>query len=291
MMSASSSRHRWVADTDGTYGYRRIHADLQRAGRPCDPQTVRVLMAECGLVACQPRPRGPRTTIPAASGALPDLVNRDFTADEPGLKLVGDITYIPTWQGWVYLATVLDCCTKKVVGYAMAEHMRTELVVDALKMAISNGHTRHGETVFHSDRGTQYMSAEFAEFTRDAGIVRSVGRTGICYDNAWAESFNATLKVERVHRTVYPTRRHAIGDTWYLTVKSPRNGRPYLRYFSPRKQGLAGPGFEAGGVGCLPCDVLFETGCLSACESGELLLDLGDASLHCDGFEGGLVGG
>ena len=79
--------------------------------------------------------------------------------------------------------------------------------------------------------------------------------------------------------------------SWYLTVKSPRNGRPYLRYFSPRKQGLAGPGFEAGGVGCLPCDVLFETGCLSACESGELLLDLGDASLHCDGFEGGLVGG
>ena len=109
------------ADSDGTYGYRRIHADLQRAGRPCDPQTVRVLMAERGLVACQPRPRGPRTTIPAASGALPDLVNRDFTADEPGLKLVGDITYIPTWQGWVYLATVLDCCTKKVVGYAMAD--------------------------------------------------------------------------------------------------------------------------------------------------------------------------
>ena len=82
-----------------------------------------------------------------------------------------------------------------------------------------------------------------------------------------------------------------LARSWYLTVKSPRNGRPYLRYFSPRKQGLAGPGFEAGGVGCLPCDVLFETGCLSACESGELLLDLGDASLHCDGFEGGLVGG
>ena len=169
-------------------------------------------MAERGLVACQPRRSGPRTTIPADAKDLPDLVNRDFTADEPGLKLVGDITYIPTWQGWVYLATVLDCCTKKVVGYAMAEHMRTELVTDALAMAISNGHIRHGETIFHSDRGTQYMSAEFAEFTRAAGIVRSVGRTGICYDNAWAESFNATLKVERVHRTVYPTRRHAIRD-------------------------------------------------------------------------------
>ena len=225
------------ADSDGTYGYRRIHADLQRAGRPCDPQTVRVLMAERGLVACQPRPRGPRTTIPAASGALPDLVNRDFTADEPGLKLVGDITYIPTWQGWVYLATVLDCCTKKVVGYAMAEHMRTELVVDALKMAIINGHTRHGETIFHSDRGTQYMSAEFAEFTRDAGIVRSVGRTGICYDNAWAESFNATLKVERVHRTVDPTRRHAIGDiARYIELRyNQRRLHSALQYRTPNE--------------------------------------------------------
>ena len=183
------------ADSDATYGYRRIHAALVRAGRPCDPQTVRAIMAERGLVACQPRRSGPRTTIPADAKDLPDLVNRDFTADEPGLKLVGDITYIPTWQGWVYLATVLDCCTKKVVGYAMAEHMRTELVTDALAMAISNGHIRSGETIFHSDRGTQYMSAEFAEFTRAAGIVRSVGRTGICYDNAWAESFNATLKV------------------------------------------------------------------------------------------------
>mgnify|MGYP003376484871 FL=1 len=127
------------ADSDATYGYRRIHAALVRACRPCDPQTVRAIMAERGLVACQPRRSGPRTTIPADAKDLPDLVNRDFTADEPGLKLVGDITYIPTWQGWVYLATVLDCCTKKVVGYAMAEHMRTELVTDALAMAISNG--------------------------------------------------------------------------------------------------------------------------------------------------------
>ncbi len=199
------------ADSDEPYGYRRIHAALARA-RPCDPQSVRAIMAERGLVACQPRGSGPRTTIPAGAADLPDLVRRDFTATEPGMKLVGDITYIATWQGWVYLATVLDCCTKKVVGYAMAGHMRTELVIDALAMAISNGHIRNGETIFHSDRGTQYISAEFAEFTHGAGIVRSVGRTGICYDNAWAESFNATLKVERVYRTVYPTRRRAIRD-------------------------------------------------------------------------------
>ncbi len=200
------------ADSDGTYGYRRVHAALARVGWHVDPQTVRAIMAERGLVACQPRRTGPVTTIAADAGDTPDLLGRDFTATEPGCRLVGDITYVPTWQGWVYLATALDCFSKKVVGYAMAEHMRTELVTDALAMAKRNGHTRPGITIFHSDRGTQYTSAAFADFTATAGITRSVGRTGICFDNAWAESFNATLKVERVHRTVYPTRAHAIRD-------------------------------------------------------------------------------
>lgn len=208
------------ADSDATYGYRRIHAALTRAGRYCDPQTVRAIMAERGLVACQPRRKGPVTTISSDAGDLPDLLERDFTADTPGCKLVGDITYIPTWQGWVYLATVLDCYSKKVVGYAMADHMRTELVTDALAMAARNGHIRPGVTIFHSDRGTQYTSDAFARFTAAAGVTRSVGRTGICYDNAWAESFNATLKVERVHRTIYPTREHAIRDiTRYIEVR------------------------------------------------------------------------
>ena len=199
-------------DSDGTYGYRRIHAALARAGRHVDPHTVRSIMAGRGLVACQPRRKGPTTTISSDAGDIPDLLQRDFTAVQPACKLVGDITYIPTWQGWVYLATVLDCFSKKVVGYAMAEHMRTELVTDALAMAERNGHIRPGVTIFHSDRGTQYTSAAFAEFTGRAGITRSVGRTGICYDNAWAESFNASVKVERVHRTVYPSRGQAIRD-------------------------------------------------------------------------------
>ena len=106
------------------------------------------------------------------------------------------------------------------VWFGAADHMRTSLVTAALAMALRNGHTQHGKTIFHSDRGTQYMSTEFAAFTQKAGIVRSVGRTGICYDNAWAESFNATLKVERVHRTAYPTRRHAIRDiTRYIELR------------------------------------------------------------------------
>ncbi len=200
------------ADSDGTYGHRRIHAALARMGRPCDPQTVRSIMAERALVPCQPRRKRPVTTIASDAGTKPDLLRRDFTATAPATKLVGDITYIDTWQGWVYLATVLDCFSKKVVGYAMAEHMRTDLVTDALAMAARNGHIRSGTTIFHSDRGTQYTSEAFANYTRKLGIIRSVGRTGICYDNAWAESFNATLKVERVYRTAYPTREHAIKD-------------------------------------------------------------------------------
>ena len=119
-------------DSDGTYGYRRIHAELRRAGQQVDPQTVRSIMAERGLVACQPRRKGPVTTISSDAGTIPDLLHRDFSATEPGTKLVGDITYIHTWQGWVYLATVLDCFSKKAVGYAMAEHMRTDLIVQAL---------------------------------------------------------------------------------------------------------------------------------------------------------------
>jgi transposase InsO family protein len=110
------------------------------------------------------------------------------------------------------LATVLDCFSKKVVGYAMAEHMRTELVADALRMAARTVPFRSGVTIFHSDRGCQYLSAEFAAVAEELGVRRSVGRTGVCYDNAWAESFNGTLKNERVNRTEYPTREHARKD-------------------------------------------------------------------------------
>ena len=206
--------------SDGTYGYRRVHAQLARWGTDADPETIRSIMRELGLVACQPRPFRPVTTIAGDAHALPDLLRGDFDADRPGVKLVGDITYIRTAEGWLYLATVLDCFSKKVVGYAMAEHMRTTLVVDALKRAASNVGIVNDDTVFHSDRGTQYLSAEFAAATTELKIRRSVGRTGICYDNAWAESFNGTLKNERVHRTKYLTREQAEKDiTHYIELR------------------------------------------------------------------------
>jgi transposase InsO family protein len=198
-------------DSDGTYGYRRITEQLARWGVVAGAELVRRLMRALGLVACQPRPWRPSTTRQGAAGPIPDLVNRDFTAAAPGEKMVGDITYIPTWEGWVYLATVIDCATRKVIGWAMDDNYRTPLITSAIEMAARNLLLPEG-AVFHSDRGSNYTSGEFAAALTRLGIRQSVGRTGICYDNALAESFNAALKVERVHRTVYPTRKKARED-------------------------------------------------------------------------------
>ena len=188
-------------------------AALLAAGQHVDPGTVKAIMAAQGLVAAQPRRSGPKTTIPARDLAqVPDLVQRDFTATEPGVKLVGDITYIRTWEGWVYLAVVLDCYSKKVLGWAMADHMRADLVIEAMAMAARNGHVRYGVSIFHSDRGSQYTSEAYRVFCYSRGITRSMGRTGVCWDNAYAESWNGTLKNERVNRRVYPTREKAIQD-------------------------------------------------------------------------------
>lgn len=224
-------------DSDGTYGYRRVHAHLSRVGHVADPETIRLLMRSLGLVACQPRPRRPTTTVAGDASSTPDLVNRDFTSDTPATKLVGDITYIRTWEGWLYLATVLDCHTKQVVGYAMADHLRTSLVIDALAMAARNITIRPGITIFHSDRGCQYTSQEFADITGKLQIRRSLGRTGTCYDNAWAESFNGTLKNERVHRTVYPTRKHArIDISRYIELRyNQKRLHSALGYITPNE--------------------------------------------------------
>jgi putative transposase len=193
------------------YGYRRLHAVLARGGERCGPELVRRLMRELGLEPCQPRPWRRSLTEQGQAGPIPDLVNRDFTAAEPGQKMVGDITYIPTWEGWVYLATVIDCATRKIIGWAMDDNYKTPLITEAVKMAARNVCLPE-DAVFHSDRGSNYTSAEFAGELEKLGIRQSVGRTGICYDNALAESVNGTLKVELVHRTSYPTREKARKD-------------------------------------------------------------------------------
>jgi len=142
--------------SDQTYGYRRVHAQLVRQGEQVSPELVRELMRELDLVACQPRPYRPTTTVPGNPGPIPDLVHRDFTARAPGQKMVSDITYISTWEGWVYLATVIDCYTKACIGYAMADHLRAELAIDALAMAARNYPLTQG-AIFHSDRGAIYQ--------------------------------------------------------------------------------------------------------------------------------------
>jgi putative transposase len=168
--------------SDGTYGYRRVHADLADWGVPCGLELVRAVMRELGLVPCQPRPwRHWLTEHDGQAGPIPDLVNRDFTADAPGQKMVGDITYIPTWEGWLYLATVIDCHTKAVVGWAMGDNYQTPLIEAAIEMAARN-HRLAEDAIFHSDRGSNYTSAKFAKTLKKLKLRQSVGRTGICYE-------------------------------------------------------------------------------------------------------------
>lgn len=217
--SVTQRRRELLADTiaalfqlfNATYGYRRIHAELLRAGERVGPELVRKLMREMGLITVQPRPFRTTTEPDPDAPDTVDLVKRDFTASRPGTKVVGDITYIRTWQGWLYLAVLTDCATREVIGYAMAEHMRTELVCDAVAMAMRNGRLE-ADCIMHSDRGTQYTSAEYREKLVELGLRHSVGRTGQCWDNALAESFFASLKNERVHHMVYPTRKAAKED-------------------------------------------------------------------------------
>jgi putative transposase len=196
--------------SDSTYGHRRIQAQLDRWGIGVGVELVRRLMRELGLEPCQPRPKRFGLTR-AAAAQVPDLVGRDFTANAPGEKLVGDITYIATGEGRLYLATVIDCCTKEVIGYAMDDHYQAPLISRAIRNAARNRKLATG-AIFHSDRGSNYMSAEFGKTLGRVGLRRSAGRTGICFDNAMAESFFGTLKNERVSRATYLTRKAARQD-------------------------------------------------------------------------------
>lgn len=193
----------------GAYGCRRVAAQLNRDGHPCSVGLVADLMRELGLVAVQPRAYKRTTVAGEHPVGSPDLIERDFTAGgAPGTRLVGDITYLRTGQGWLYLATVIDLATRMVIGWQTAEHLRTSLVTDALAAAIDNGHVQH-DAIFHADRGCQYTSTEFSLFCKDNRVRTSLGRTGVCWDNAAAESFFAALKNECYHRQQFPTRARA----------------------------------------------------------------------------------
>lgn len=177
------------------YGCPRVTVELRRRGRVVNHKRVERIMRERHIVGLTRRRRRSLTKHDTTAAPAPDLIRRDFTADAPGERFVGDITYLPTQEGWLYLATVLDLHNREVAGHAMAEHMRAELVCDAVNLAVGRGLTS-ADAIFHSDRGSQYTSSTFRAALTEAGLRPSMGRVGSCYDNAVAESFFATLKTE-----------------------------------------------------------------------------------------------
>ena len=219
---------------DGTYGAPRIHAELAdthkiRVGR----KRVARLMRLRGLVGIHRR-RFTRTTITDKNvRPAPDLVQRNFTASRPDELWVADITYVPTWAGFLFLAVVLDVFSRRIVGWAMATHMRTELIVDALHMAAEQ--RRPSGVIHHSDQGSQYTSITFGLRCREWGVRPSMGSVGDCYDNAMAESFFATLECELLARTSLRNPREAelrvfqFIEGWY----NPRRRHSGIEYLSP----------------------------------------------------------
>jgi transposase InsO family protein len=224
-------------DSNGTYGSPRVHAQLRHDGEFCGHNRIARLMQTNGIVGRAPR-RFKKTTIPdpdAAAGVV-DLVTRAFGTGTIEINSLwcSDISYVRTWEGWIYLATVIDVASRRVVGWAMADHMRAELVCDALTMAID--HRRPpAELIFHSDRGSQYTSDKFTNLLAANDIRQSLSRPGQCWDNAVAESFFSTLKCELIHRHAWPTRERARRAIFEFIEIFYNRSRLHssLRYLSP----------------------------------------------------------
>jgi putative transposase len=193
-----------------TYGSPRIHAELKAMGIRCSKKRVARLMRKAGLEGCSHGRRSRKGTTLKDSAAIPaaDLVRRNFSAKAPNQLWVADITYIKTEEGFLYLSFVLDAYSRRLVGWSMATHLRAELVIDALEMAIWRRKPQAG-LIHHSDQGVQYTSLSFGKRLEEAGIIASMGSVGSAYDNAMAESFVATLKSELLYRSSWPTRASA----------------------------------------------------------------------------------
>ena len=191
-----------------TYGAPRVHAELRAGGTRCARKRVARLMRAAGLVGCYRRRRARTTVADPAHVPAPNLVARDFAAAAPDRLWLGDITYVPTREGWRYLAVLLDAHSRRVVGWAMADHLRAELALDALVMALQRRQPTRG-LVQHTDRGCQYTAAVYRARLAERGITCSMSRSGECLDNAMAESFFATLKAEITDAGTWPTRAAA----------------------------------------------------------------------------------
>jgi putative transposase len=221
----------------GVYGSRRVQAEL-RLGQDIvvSRKRIRRLMRQAGISGLVKVKKG-RTTIRVPGVRVADdLVERKFRPDAPNVLWVADITYLRTWEGWLYLAAVQDAYSRRIVGWAMTEHMRTELVADALQMAVQRRQPRPG-LIHHSDQGSQYVALGFGQQARDAGIAVSMGSKGDAYDNAVAESFFATIKKELVHRQPWPSRRDLSSAVFdYIEAFYNRQRRhSTLDYLSPEE--------------------------------------------------------
>jgi transposase InsO family protein len=199
-------------DTCGRYGSPRIHAELKAQGRGVSRGRIERLMRHHGIRAIMARPRRMRTTDSRHDFPIaPNLIERNFTASAPNRIWLADITYVETDQGWLYLAAVMDLYSRRIVGWAMQDHLRAELPLAALAMAISAKRPGAG-LIHHSDRGVQYASADYRKMMQSAGFKVSMSRKADCYDNAPMESFFHTLKTELVHHRHYATRQEATRD-------------------------------------------------------------------------------
>ena len=221
-----------------TYGAPRVFAWLRRQGYRTSRKRVARIMREHGWIGVSGR-RRPRTTIvdPGACAAQ-DLVARDFNPAAPDVTWAGDITYIPTGEGWLFLATVIDLFSRRVIGWGVADHLRTPLVASALGMAVA---TRGGQVdgvVFHSDRGCQYTSGDYRQLCERLRVTQSMGATGICFDNSPAEAFFATLKRELVHRRRFATRAEARREIirWIEGWYNARRLHSSIAYLTPNEK-------------------------------------------------------
>jgi transposase InsO family protein len=213
----------------------RVVPELRAQGYAVGRKRVARLMAAAGLRGRRPR-RWVRTTTPAPTPfAIPDRVHGQFTAPAPDVLWVGDITYVRTGEGWLYLATVLDVFSRRVIGWALATHLAAALVCDALQMAIATRGGRVTGVIFHSDRGCQYTAAEFHALCEAHGVQQSMGKTGVCWDNALAESFFATYKLELIEPASWPTRARARAATvhWLEAVYNRQRRHSAIDMLSP----------------------------------------------------------
>lgn len=218
-------------------GYRKVTADLHRRGTVVNRKTVAVVMVRLGLRSPSAERIHRRARIRAARVADPvDLLNRNFGSLKPGTILVGDITYVPTKQGWLYVATVIDLASRAILGYAAGARMTTPLIIKAMNMAMSTGLIRPG-TIFHSDHGTQYRSKKFTTFCGQHGIRRSMGAKMQCWDNAAAETFFSKLKAERLDWHTFTTRDAAKREvTSYITHFNTARLHQALGYKTPHEK-------------------------------------------------------